>query len=257
MTEPLLSLEDLAVHFKVGNAFAGGIKTLKAVDGVTLDVKPGECLGLVGESGCGKSTLALAIMALIAPTSGRIMLDGTDITGWRPDRIAAAGMVRTFQITQPFAGLTVAENIRVGAFLHTASPDAAMAAARQVGTDLGLGPWLDRPAGALTVSGRKRLEVARALATRPRFLLLDEVMAGLNPSEIIEIVDLIRGVRASGVTILLIEHIMQAVTALADHVYVLAQGGLIAQGSPAEIAANPLVIEAYLGRGAAERLAHP
>ena len=231
----------------------GGLQAVKALD---LDVPAGSITALIGPNGAGKTTSFAMIAGFIRPDTGRIMLDGTDITGWRPDRIAAAGMVRTFQITQPFAGLTVAENIRVGAFLHTASPDAAMAAARQVGTDLGLGPWLDRPAGALTVSGRKRLEVARALATRPRFLLLDEVMAGLNPSEIIEIVDLIRGVRASGVTILLIEHIMQAVTALADHVYVLAQGGLIAQGSPAEIAANPLVIEAYLGRGAAERLAH-
>jgi branched-chain amino acid transport system ATP-binding protein len=185
-----------------------------------------------------------------------VRFDGADITGWRPDRIAAAGMVRTFQITQPFAGLSVAENIRVGAFLRTGDAAAAMAAAREIGTRLGLGSFLDRAASALTVAGRKRLEVARALATGPRLLLLDEVMAGLNPTEIAEIVGMIRGVRDSGVTILLIEHVMDAVIALAERVYVMAQGRRIAMGTPREIAGDPLVIEAYLGHGAARRMAN-
>ena len=150
----------------------------------------------------------------------------------------------------------MAHNIRVGAFLRHRRVSEAEAWAREVGARLGLGPMLDRPAGALTVAGRKRLEVARALATRPRLLLLDEVMAGLNPSEVNEIVALIQDVRHSGVTVLLIEHVMQAVSQLADRVHVLAQGALIASGSMREISADPAVIEAYLGHGAAARLAH-
>ena len=151
-------------------------------------------------------------------------------------------------------GSFTAENIRVGAFLRHHAPAEADRAAREVGTRLGLGPMLDRPAAALTVAGRKRLEVARALATEPKLLLLDEVMAGLNPSEVNEIVSLIRAVRDAGVTVLLIEHIMQAVAALAEQAHVLAEGALIASGTPREIAADPAVIEAYLGHGAAERM---
>ncbi len=228
---------------------------LHAVRDVALAVPEGRIVALIGPNGAGKTTTFAMIAGFIRPDAGTITFDGRDITGLRPDRIAGRGMVRTFQITQPFAGLTVAENIRVGAFLRTGDAAEATARARETGTRLGLGPWLDRSAAALTVAGRKRLEVARALATRPRLLLLDEVMAGLNPSEIHEIVALIRAIRDSGITILLIEHIMQAVAALADDVYVLAQGALIAQGSPRDIANNPAVIEAYLGRGAAARLA--
>jgi branched-chain amino acid transport system ATP-binding protein len=230
----------------------GGLQAVKSVD---LTVPAGSITALIGPNGAGKTTTFAMLAGFIRPDTGRVMFEAADITGHRPDRIAQAGLVRTFQITQPFAGLTVAENIRVGAFLRTPNAAEATARARQIGTDLGLAAFLDRPAAALTVSGRKRLEVARALATQPRLLLLDEVMAGLNPSEINDIVVLIRQVRASGVTILLIEHIMQAVTALAEHVYVLAEGALIAQGTPSEIANTPAVIEAYLGRGAAARMA--
>jgi branched-chain amino acid transport system ATP-binding protein len=228
---------------------------LQAVSGVDLNVPEGTITALIGPNGAGKTTSFAMIAGFIRPDAGRVRFLGADITGRRPDQIAAAGMVRTFQITQPFAGLTVAENIRVGAFLRTANPAEAMARARALGEELGLGGLLDRPAAALTVAGRKRLEVARALATRPKLLLLDEVMAGLNPSEINDIVALIRQVQARGVTILLIEHIMQAVTALASHVYVLSEGALIAAGTPHEIAEDPAVIEAYLGRGAAARMA--
>jgi branched-chain amino acid transport system ATP-binding protein len=228
---------------------------LLAVDGLSLDVPRGAITALIGPNGAGKTTSFAMLAGFVRPHAGSVRLGGTDVTGWAPERIAAAGMVRTFQITQPFAGLTVAENIRVGAFLRIPDRAAATARAREVGTRLGLGPMLDRPAGALTVAGRKRLEVARALATGPDLLLLDEVMAGLNPSEVNGIVELIRDVRAGGVTILLIEHLMHAVAALADHVYVLAQGALIAQGTPRGIATDPRVIEAYLGRGAAARLA--
>jgi branched-chain amino acid transport system ATP-binding protein len=231
----------------------GGLAAVKPVD---LDVPAGAIVVLIGPNGAGKTTMFAMIAGFIRPDAGTVRFEARDITGWRPDRIAAAGMVRTFQITQPFAGLSVMENIRLGAFLRTADPADAAAKARDIGTRLGLGPLLDRPAAALTVAGRKRLEVARALATEPRLLLLDEVMAGLNPSEVNEIVALIRAVRDSGVTILLIEHIMQAVTALADRVHVLAEGSLIASGTAREIAADPRVIEAYLGHGAAAKMAN-
>jgi branched-chain amino acid transport system ATP-binding protein len=230
----------------------GGLAAVKSVD---LDVPAGAIVALIGPNGAGKTTMFAMIAGFIRPDTGSVRFEGADITGWRPDRIAAAGMVRTFQITQPFAGLSVMENIRLGAFLRTADPALAETRAREVGTRLGLGPLLDRPAAALTVAGRKRLEVARALATEPRLLLLDEVMAGLNPSEVNEIVALIRAVRDAGVTILLIEHIMQAVAALADRVHVLAEGALIASGTAREIAADPRVIEAYLGHGAAAKMA--
>jgi len=228
---------------------------LRAVKDVSLDVPAGSITALIGPNGAGKTTTFAMIAGFIMPDSGSVRFAGTDVTRWRPDRIAALGMVRTFQITQPFAGLSVAENIRVGAFLRHHDVAEAEARARDVGTRLGLGPMLDRPAAALTVAGRKRLEVARALATEPRLLLLDEVMAGLNPSEVNEIVALIRQVRDGGVTILLIEHIMQAVAALAETAHVLAEGALIASGTPRQIAADPAVVEAYLGHGAAERMA--
>ena len=223
--------------------------------GVDLDVPAGAVTALIGPNGAGKTTTFAMIAGFIRPDAGGVRLGGQDVTGVRPDRIAARGMVRTFQITQPFAGLSVMENIRVGAYLRTADTAAATATAERIGTELGLGPMLTRPAASLTVAGRKRLEVARALATAPRLLLLDEVMAGLNPAEIDGIVAMIRQISASGVTILLIEHIMQAVAALAGEVFVLAEGALIARGTPREIAANPAVIEAYLGRGAAARMA--
>jgi branched-chain amino acid transport system ATP-binding protein len=229
---------------------------LLAVKGIDLDVSRGSITALIGPNGAGKTTSFAMIAGFVRPDAGSVRLEGATITGWAPERIAAAGMVRTFQVTQPFAGLTVAENIRVGAFLRDRSPRAATTRAREVGKLLGLGAWLDRPAASLTVVGRKRLEMARALATGPRLLLLDEVMAGLNPSEVNETVALVRQVRDGGVTILLIEHVMQAVIALADRTYVLAEGALIAQGTPREIAADARVIEAYLGRGAATRIAH-
>ena len=234
----------------LSKAFGG----LKAVDEASLKVDAGEIVGLIGPNGAGKTTLLAAIAGFHRPDSGRITFEGVDITGLPPHKICAAGMVRTFQITQPFAKITVRENIMVGAYFRTADRAAAEHTAEAVAAQVGMGDQLDQRGADLTVAGRKRLELARALATGPRLLLLDEVMAGLNPTEISEIVDIIKAIRAAGVTILLIEHVMQAVTSLAERVYVLNQGRMIAEGTPAAIADNAAVVEAYLGHGAAKVL---
>ncbi|WIM10685.1 ABC transporter ATP-binding protein [Enhydrobacter sp.] len=234
----------------ISKSFGG----LRAVDGASLDVQPGEIVALIGPNGAGKTTLFATLAGFHHPDAGRIVFDGRDIGGEPPHRICAAGMVRTFQITQPFAKISVRENLMVGAYLRVADRGEARRRAEAVATQVGMAGQLDRLGADLTVAGRKRLELARALATGPRLLLLDEVMAGLNPTEIAEIVEVIRAIRTSGVTILLIEHVMQAVTSLADRVYVLNQGRMIAEGTPAEIAGNPAVVEAYLGHGAAEVL---
>jgi branched-chain amino acid transport system ATP-binding protein len=163
-------------------------------------------------------------------------------------------MTRTFQIVQPFAGQTVRDNIAVGAHLHLAGRRAALAEAERVAARVGLDAQLDKPAADLTVAGRKRLELARALATAPKLLLLDEVLAGLNPQEIGEMLPVVRGIVADGVTVLMIEHVMQAVMNLAQQVWVLSQGRLIAQGTPAEVTRDEAVVEAYLGHGTARRL---
>ena len=234
----------------ISKSFGG----LKAVDSASLDVASGEIVGLIGPNGAGKTTLFASIAGFHRPDAGTVSFEGKPITGLAPHRICAAGMVRTFQITQPFAGISVRENIMVGAYLHTADRRMAAREAEAVAGLVGMTDQLDQRGADLTVAGRKRLELARALATGPRLLLLDEVMAGLNPTEIVEIVGVIRNIRASGVTILLIEHVMQAVTSLAERVYVLNQGRMIAEGTPATIADNEKVIEAYLGHGAAKVL---
>ncbi|MGQ3300578.1 ABC transporter ATP-binding protein [Reyranella sp.] len=234
----------------ISKSFGG----LKAVDSASLDVASGEIVGLIGPNGAGKTTLFATIAGFHRPDSGTVSFEGKPIAGLAPHRVCAAGMVRTFQITQPFAGISVRENIMVGAYLHTADRRLAAREAEAVAALVGMKDQLEQRGADLTVAGRKRLELARALATGPRLLLLDEVMAGLNPTEIVEIVGVIRNIRASGVTILLIEHVMQAVTSLAERVYVLNQGRMIAEGTPATIAEDERVIEAYLGHGAARVL---
>ncbi len=234
----------------ISKSFGG----LKAVDSASLDVAAGEIVGLIGPNGAGKTTLFATIAGFHRPDGGAVSFEGKPIGGLAPHRVCAAGMVRTFQITQPFAGISVRENIMVGAYLHTADRRVAAREAEAVAALVGMTDQLDQRGADLTVAGRKRLELARALATGPRLLLLDEVMAGLNPTEIVEIVGVIRNIRASGVTVLLIEHVMQAVTSLAERVYVLNQGRMIAEGTPAAIADNEMVIEAYLGHGAAKVL---
>ena len=229
---------------------------LRAVDDASLSVDAGRIVALIGPNGAGKTTLFACIAGFMPVNSGRVEFMGEDITGLPVHQIARRGMVRTFQITQPFAKLTVHENIAVGAYQLFKHRDEAWAHARAVAEQVGMGHMLDQPAADLTVAGRKRLELARTLATGPKLLLLDEVMAGLNPSEIGEIIDIIRKIRDSGVTVLLIEHVMHAVMSLSDDIYVLSYGKIIAHGSPQEVVANTAVIEAYLGRGAAQQMAN-
>ena len=240
----LLDLQGVSIAF-------GG---LRAVQDVSFAVQPGTLTALIGPNGAGKTTLFALMSGFLVPDSGRVVFDGADITGRAPHLNARAGMTRTFQIVQPFAAQTVRENIAVGAHLHEPRRAAALAAAERVAQQVGLAPQLDKPAADLTVAGRKRLELARALATRPKLLLLDEVLAGLNPQEIAEMIPVVRGIAGSGVTVLMIEHVMQAVMNLAEHVWVLAQGQLIASGTPAQVTADERVIEAYLGHGTAARL---
>jgi branched-chain amino acid transport system ATP-binding protein len=233
----MLRLENVTKRF-------GG---LTAVRSVTLAVQAGELLGIIGPNGAGKTTLFNVISGFYRPEEGRVVFDARDITGRPAHEIARLGLTRTFQIVKPFGNLSVSDNVMIGALSRLASTrEARVEAGRVIGL-CGLGPHAQARAKALPIALRKRLEVARALATRPRLLLLDEVMAGLNPSELSGIVELIRRVHAEGVTLIVIEHIMAAMMRLAQRIVMLHHGEKLAEGAPADITRDRRVIDAYLG----------
>lgn len=229
-------------------AIAKSFRGLKAVSNASLEVPQGGIVALIGPNGAGKTTCFNMIAGVFAPDTGEILFDGRRIDGQRPDQVCVAGIGRTFQIVKPFAGLSVLDNVIVGAFNRTRHLSEARRIASDILEKLGLGPKRDLPASSLTLPDRKRLEVARALATGPKLLLLDEVMAGLRPTECDQMVEVFRELNVrDGLTILLIEHVMRAVMALAQHIVVLHHGEIIARGTPQEVVRDKAVLECYLG----------
>jgi len=232
---------------RISKSFSG----LRAVQDVSFQVPEGEIVGLIGPNGAGKTTCFNVIAGVYRADAGEVRLGGTPISGWRSDQICRAGVARTFQLVKPFAGLSVMDNVVVGALNASASVEEAREKARQVMAQLGLDAKRDHTAASLTLPERKRLEVARALATGPRILLLDEVMGGLRPTEMDHMVAFFRELNASlGLTILLVEHVMRAVMALSKRIIVLHHGQVIAAGSPEEVTRDPAVLECYLGEEA-------
>jgi len=228
----------------VSKSFRG----LRAVNDASFEVPAGSINGLIGPNGAGKTTIFNLIAGVYAPDGGEIVFEGKRIDGLRPDQVCAAGIGRTFQLVKPFAGLTVLDNVVVGALHRSKNVSEARIFSATILKKLGLDAKAHLPASSLTLPDRKRLEVARALATRPRLLLLDEVMAGLRPTECDQMVEVFRDInRAEGLTILLIEHVMRAVMALARHIGVLHHGVVIARGTPEQVVRDPAVLECYLG----------
>jgi branched-chain amino acid transport system ATP-binding protein len=232
----ILRTENLSISF-------GGVV---AVQDFSFEIRK-PIAALIGPNGAGKTTV-FNLLSGFHKGSGKIFFEEQDISSLSPHEICRLGLARTFQIVQPFAAQTVRENIAVGAHLHHRARSEALKAAEAVAARVGLAAELDKPADRLTIAGRKRLELARALATQPRLLLLDEVLAGLNPREIADMIPVVRGLRESGITVLMVEHVMQAVMNLADEAWVLANGRLLAHGTPAQVTSDPAVVEAYLGR---------
>lgn len=237
MQNDILIVESLSKEFK----------GLKAVNDVSLCVKEGEILGLIGPNGAGKTTFFNCISGYYVDYKGKVEFDGVDVTGFKSHDVCTRGMVRTFQIVKPFGQLSVFENVMVGAYNSTRKKNEAEAIAKDVIDFVGIGKLSNRVSSELNIGDQRKLEMARALATQPKMLLLDEVMAGLNPTEGEAVIQLIKKIRDNGITILMVEHIMDALMELSDRVLVFDAGCRIALGTPEEVSNDPRVIESYLG----------
>jgi branched-chain amino acid transport system ATP-binding protein len=229
--------------------------SFRAVDNASITVGQGDILGLIGPNGAGKSTFFNCLTGDLVSTSGEVLFEGQNITAFSPEARAEIGIARTFQVPQTFEGMSVLENVMIGAFLRTSRKSEAEARAHAVLERVGMGQLAATPARSLGTPGRKRLEIARALASEPKVLLLDEAMAGLTQREVRLAIDLVRDIHRSGVTLVIVEHIMEVIMSLATSVLVFHQGREIARGAPREVTANPAVIEAYLGKRAAKAAA--
>ncbi|NLM83150.1 MAG: ABC transporter ATP-binding protein [Clostridiales bacterium] len=235
----ILQVKGLSKHF-------GGRAAVSEVD---FHVDEGEIFGLIGPNGAGKSTVFNLISGALPPDEGEITIFGVKTTGMRPNKICRLGVGRTFQSAKNFSGMTVRQNVLMGALFgkRRQSKEEAVRRTDEVLAFTGLAEMADRPAGGIPLVYQKRLEVARALATQPRLLMLDEIMAGLNPTEVQGAMDLVRKIRSSGVTVLMIEHVMHAIMNVCDRIIVLHHGAKIAEGTPEEVSSNKTVIEVYLG----------
>jgi branched-chain amino acid transport system ATP-binding protein len=220
---------------------------LTAVNEVTFEVEKGEIFGLIGPNGSGKTTTFNMISGVYPPTSGKVVYGGREIQGMKPHRICHLGVGRTFQVVKPLGRMSVLDNVIAASFSRVNSMKEARSHALRTLEFCGLSPVQETLAKSLPIAGRKRLEIARAMATRPDLLLLDETAAGLNPTELVEAIDLIRKIRENGATIVIIEHIMRVIMTISDRIHAINFGQTIAEGTPKEVAANPAVIEAYLG----------